>query len=77
VVGLSQGAATDKLRAKGFEVEVDRVDVSRRWQDGSVVAQSPHGGAKVKEGATVVISVGRFEPGGGDGGGDGGGGDGD
>jgi penicillin-binding protein 1A len=78
VIGLTRDVAWSKLHARGFRVDVDRVEVSDRSQDDRVVAQAPQGGAKVKEGATIVISVGKFKPGGGGGdGGGGGGGDGD
>jgi serine/threonine-protein kinase len=73
VIGLIRDVAWSKLHAMGFRVDVDRVEVSDRSQDDRVVAQAPQGGAKVKEGAMIVISVGQFKPGG-DGGGDGGGG---
>jgi membrane peptidoglycan carboxypeptidase len=74
VIGMPQDVAWSKLHALGFRVDVDKVEVSHRSQDGRVVTQAPQGGAKVKEHALIVISVGKFKPGGG---GDGGGGDGD
>jgi beta-lactam-binding protein with PASTA domain len=77
VIGLTRDVAWSKLHAMGFRVDVNRVEVSDRSQDDRVIAQAPQGGAKVKEGATIVISVGKFKPGGGGDGGGGGGGDGD
>ncbi|MEA2193718.1 MAG: eukaryotic-like serine/threonine-protein kinase, partial [Solirubrobacteraceae bacterium] len=63
VVGRSQNAATKTLSGAGFEVVAKDVKVDSPTQDGRVQEQSPSpGGDKVDRGATVTITVGRFEP---------------
>jgi serine/threonine-protein kinase len=63
VVGRSQNLATNLLSARGFEVTVEEVDVDTPNQDGLVQKQSPGpDDDKVERGATVTITVGRFDP---------------
>jgi len=63
VVGRSQNAATKTLSGRGFEVVVEDVAVDSPTQDGRVQEQSPTPDeGKVDRGATVTITVGRFEP---------------
>jgi eukaryotic-like serine/threonine-protein kinase len=63
VVGRSQNAATKTLSGRGFEVVVEDTTVDSPLQDGRVQEQSPTPDeGKVDRGATVTITVGRFEP---------------
>ncbi|HUR87380.1 MAG TPA: Stk1 family PASTA domain-containing Ser/Thr kinase [Solirubrobacteraceae bacterium] len=62
VVGRSQNSATKTLSGRGFEVAVEEVTVDTPEEDGLVSEQSPEGDAKVDRGATVTITVGRFDP---------------
>jgi serine/threonine-protein kinase len=62
VVGRSQNSATKTLSGRGFEVIAKDVTVDSPTEDGLVQEQSPPDGEKVDRGATVTISVGRFEP---------------
>jgi serine/threonine-protein kinase len=63
VVGRSQNLATNLLSARGFEVTVEEVDVDTPDKDGLVQKQSPGpDDDKVERGATVTITVGRFDP---------------
>ncbi len=62
VVGRSQNSATKTLSGRGFEVAVEEVTVDTPEEDGLVSAQAPEGDAKVDRGATVTITVGRFDP---------------
>ena len=55
VVGAGVSAATERLQRDGFEVESVR-DTSRRERN-TVIAQSPRGGRRVEEGATVRVTV--------------------
>jgi penicillin-binding protein 1A len=61
VIGLSESDATSALEAKGLNVTVVPQAVHDRHQDGVVIAQSPEADTRVLSGATVVITVGRFE----------------
>jgi serine/threonine-protein kinase len=62
VVGLTQGAASARLRALGFEVEVAFEDTSIRRQDGRVLSQAPGAGVKLEEGYPIAIIIGRYTP---------------
>jgi eukaryotic-like serine/threonine-protein kinase len=61
VVGRSQNNATKTLSGRGFEVGVEEVPVETAAEDGLVQEQSPQGDEKVDRGATVTITIGRFE----------------
>jgi serine/threonine-protein kinase len=65
VVGLSATAASNQLRTAGFGVDLQFAPTNDKSKDGKVISQSPGGGAKLDEGGTVAILVGRYEPGGG------------
>jgi membrane peptidoglycan carboxypeptidase len=61
VTGKSKQDAMAMLHGAGFHVVVNQADVSDPAQDGIVIMQSPHGGAKAKPGSTVMIVVGKFK----------------
>lgn len=62
LVGLGQNEAEQLLRAKGFNPEIDYVDVDpNSAQVGVVVAQGPDNGALVPIGSRVTLRVGREE----------------
>jgi eukaryotic-like serine/threonine-protein kinase len=59
VKGLKQGDATNKLRAVGFDVNVETVEVRPGSpDDGLVVDQTPAAGESLEKGSTVTIVVG-------------------
>ena len=60
VTGLSQGDATEELSGAGFRVRIVEQAVTDAGEDGVVLDQTPAGGAEVKRGATVTITVGKF-----------------
>ncbi len=60
VVGLQQEEAESRLRAAGFEPRVVE-STDTRQPKGTVIDQSPQGGAKEDEGSTVTIVVSAFE----------------
>jgi serine/threonine-protein kinase len=60
VVGETEQAARARLRAQGFEVEVERVDTDDQTQDGVVQEQDPPAEAAATE-RRVTIVVGRFK----------------
>jgi len=62
VVGRTQNSATQTLSSRGFEVNVEDVPVEGPDEDGIVQTQAPASAEKVDRGATVTISVGRFDP---------------
>jgi serine/threonine-protein kinase len=62
VVGSAQAVATAALKNAGFEVQVVEEIVCDPNQDGVVLSQSPAGGKKAKQGTTVTIVVGKFQP---------------
>jgi penicillin-binding protein 1A len=70
VTGLTKVQAVNALADVGLIAAVEFVSVDDRGSDGIVISQIPIGdGSKtVDMGATVIIQVGRFDPGGGDGG---------
>ena len=63
VTGDKPGQATGALQAAGFKVNQTTKNVTDQSKDGLVVSQSPSGSAP--KGATVTITVGKFQPSGG------------
>jgi penicillin-binding protein 1A len=61
VIGRSVGEARERLRAAGFDVLVEHDTTHDEDRDGIVYDQAPRPGAKVKEGARVVLSVWKYE----------------
>ncbi|MDQ3768117.1 MAG: Stk1 family PASTA domain-containing Ser/Thr kinase [Actinomycetota bacterium] len=62
VEGLSESRASERLSARGFRVDIQERDVDSASRDGIVLGQAPGAGAQADPGATVAITVGRFEP---------------
>lgn len=62
-VGLTQSEAESQLTDLGLVPSVQTRSTSIEPQDGRVVDQSPSSGSQVLEGSTVVITVGRYDPG--------------
>jgi serine/threonine-protein kinase len=63
VVGRSQNLATNLLSGRGFKVTVEEAAVTSPNEDDIVQKQSPGpDDDKVDRGATVTITVGRFDP---------------
>ena len=62
VTGRGLSAARSALRQAGLSASVSREDVSDRSDNGTVIAQDPAGGTKVRPGSTVNLTVGRFRP---------------
>ncbi len=62
VTGLTEGEARDALDDAGLDVQTQTDTVSDEAQDGVVLRQSPDGGDSAREGATVTIILGEFEP---------------
>jgi eukaryotic-like serine/threonine-protein kinase len=58
VTGLTQGEAEAELEDAGFNVNVRTRDTDQPDEDGTVLSQSPRGGAERRERATVSITVG-------------------
>jgi serine/threonine-protein kinase len=58
VTGLSQAEAESEIGDAGFKTSVRTRQTDQPDQDGTVLSQSPSGGANRKEGATVTITVG-------------------
>ncbi len=67
VVGRSQDAATSTLSGAGFRVRTVEAAVGSSDDDGIVQSQSPAGGQDRSDGATVTITVGRYDAPAGDG----------
>jgi serine/threonine-protein kinase len=63
VIGKSEQDARNRLKAAGFKVAVQFQEVNDPKLDGIVVNQSPKGGKKAPAGSTVIIVVGKFQPG--------------
>jgi eukaryotic-like serine/threonine-protein kinase len=61
VTGETQDDAIARLSQDGFKIERKEKDVDSPEGDGVVIEQSPPGG-KADKGATVTITVGRFNP---------------
>ena len=60
VEGLTQGEATNRLRADGFNVETRFQDVPPgSSNDGVVISQDPAAATQLDRGSTVTITVGR------------------
>jgi serine/threonine-protein kinase len=60
VEGLTQGEATNRLRADGFNVETRFQDVPPgSANDGVVISQDPAAATRLDRGSTVTITVGR------------------
>jgi eukaryotic-like serine/threonine-protein kinase len=60
VTGRLRTDATQLLQTAGFLVTIVFEDVTDPSQDGLVLAQDPHAGAKARQGASVMITVGRL-----------------
>jgi beta-lactam-binding protein with PASTA domain/predicted Ser/Thr protein kinase len=54
--GLSEGEATEKLEAAGFEVGVERIN-SESVEEGLVIYSEPKGGETLTRGSTVTLFV--------------------
>jgi serine/threonine-protein kinase len=61
VTDQTQDDATHTLEAAGFNVTVERQDVTDQNQDGKVQRQDPSGGTQATKGSTVTIVVGQFK----------------
>jgi serine/threonine-protein kinase len=61
VEGLSESQASERLSARGFQVDIQERDVDSSSSDGRVLGQTPDGGQQADRGATVAILVGRFD----------------
>ena len=61
VTGLDYGSATQELQNSNLLFKVVFETVSDPNQEGIVQAQSPLGGVLVRPGATVVLTVGRYQ----------------
>ncbi len=64
VTSLDLGSAEQTLHDSGFRARVIYQDTSDPNSDGLVLDESPLGGAQLKPGATVTLTVGRFAAGG-------------
>jgi eukaryotic-like serine/threonine-protein kinase len=60
VTGLTQDEAEAELRDAGFRVSVRSRETDQPDEDGTVLSQSPQGGAKRRQSATVSITVGAL-----------------
>jgi beta-lactam-binding protein with PASTA domain len=60
VTGLTQGEAEAELQDAGFNVSVRTRPTDQPDEDGTVLSQSPRGGAERRESATVTITVGAL-----------------
>jgi serine/threonine-protein kinase len=60
VTGLNQAEAETEITDAGFAPAVRTRSTDQPDQDGTVISQSPSGGTKRKEGATVTITVGQL-----------------
>ena len=58
VTGLTQGEAEAELGDAGFNVSVRTRETDQPDEDGTVLSQSPGGGAERRESATVTVTVG-------------------
>jgi serine/threonine-protein kinase len=58
VTGLTEGEAEAELDDAGFTAGVRTRETDQPDEDGTVLSQSPRGGAERREGATVTITVG-------------------
>jgi membrane peptidoglycan carboxypeptidase len=55
VVGMTQGAAQARIARTGFDIQV--VQLASAQPQGRVVGQSPAGGARLRQGGTVLLTV--------------------
>jgi eukaryotic-like serine/threonine-protein kinase len=62
VVGEETAAATAALREAGFRPRIRRETTDTIDEDGRVIDQSPPAGEERRRGATIFVTVGRFEP---------------
>jgi serine/threonine-protein kinase len=62
VTGESVNRARDELEQAGFNVSIQRENVTDTSQNEKVLSQSPSGGAKRSPDSQVTITVGRIEP---------------
>jgi len=60
VTGLSQAEAETEITDSGFTPSVRTRATDQPDEDGTVLSQSPSGGSKRKENATVTITVGKL-----------------
>ncbi|MFZ1544468.1 MAG: Stk1 family PASTA domain-containing Ser/Thr kinase [Candidatus Microthrix parvicella] len=60
VVNLTEQAAQQKLRAKGFKPETETKATENRSADNIVLSSNPAGGESVQAGSTVTLQVGSF-----------------
>jgi penicillin-binding protein 1A len=63
VVDMLQAEATAALKDAGFKVTSVEQCTKVQGEDGRVISQDPAGGTKAKEGSTVTIVVGKYDPG--------------
>jgi penicillin-binding protein 1A len=61
VVGLTEGGASAKLQAAGFNVDVQYEATGNKKLNGQVAAQAPGPGTHLENGSTVAILVYRYE----------------
>jgi eukaryotic-like serine/threonine-protein kinase len=60
VTGMDESSATAHLEGAGFQVRVTDESTTDPSQDGSVIRQTPQGGATAAKGAVVTITVARI-----------------
>jgi serine/threonine-protein kinase len=60
VTGLSQVDAETQIADAGFKPTVRQRPTDQPGEDGTVLAQSPGGGATRKEGSTVTLTIGKL-----------------
>jgi eukaryotic-like serine/threonine-protein kinase len=61
IMGETQDVAVQRLSSEGFAVNIQHRDVDSPEGDGVVIDQDPSGGS-AREGSTVTITVGTFNP---------------
>jgi serine/threonine-protein kinase len=62
VTGQTAAAATKALKAAGFSVTEKTQTVPDPAEDKVVISENPQAGAKAKQGSTVTIVVGKYQP---------------
>ena len=62
VIGRPTAEATAALREAGFQPRIRRETTDTIEEDGQVIDQNPPGDEERRRGATVYVTVGRFEP---------------
>jgi eukaryotic-like serine/threonine-protein kinase len=60
VTGLSQVDAETQIAGAGFKPPARQRSTNQPGEDGTVLSQSPGGGAKRKEGSTVTLTIGKL-----------------